>query len=195
MFFIQKSVFALLRFYYNVSVSAFCHMKHSTKLYYIIKGVLLCFFTFQIWVSVYVWVYNFLQSYKSQSYKSQSPLQREIFLFKSLFKNYSERLVLTSKCFPLFVTSQIVNPAYWNSTGWQVGRTLDWALHVSKSSPSAGVFISLYFWWKPTVFRKFWMSFPFHLACNVWKSSVCEWSSALCTALPGKPPALPLADN
>ncbi len=30
------------------------------------------------------------------------------------------------------------------------------------------VFISLYFWRKPTVFRKFWMSFSFHLACNVW---------------------------
>ncbi len=29
-------------------------------------------------------------------------------------------------------------------------------------------FISLYFWWKPTVFRKFWMSFSFHLACNFW---------------------------
>ncbi len=27
-------------------------------------------------------------------------------------------------CFPLFVTSQIVNPAYRNSTGVQVGRTL-----------------------------------------------------------------------
>ncbi len=35
--------------------------------------------------------------------------------------------------FPVFVTSQIVNPAYWNSTGWRVGRTLGWALHVSKS--------------------------------------------------------------
>ncbi len=54
-------------------------------------------------------------------------------------------------CFPLFVTSQIVNPAYWNST---CGRTLGWVLHVSKSKPSAGVFISPYFWWKPTVFRK-----------------------------------------
>ncbi len=29
--------------------------------------------------------------------------------------------------FPVFVTSQIVNPTYWNSTGW--------ALHVSKSKP------------------------------------------------------------
>ncbi len=30
--------------------------------------------------------------------------------------------------------------------------TLGWAQHVSKSKPGAGVFISLYFWWKPTVF-------------------------------------------
>ncbi len=61
--------------------------------------------------------------------------------------------------FPVFVTSQIVNPAFWNSNGWRVARTLGWALHVSKSKPSAGVFISLYFWWKPTVFRKCGMSF------------------------------------
>ncbi len=27
-------------------------------------------------------------------------------------------------CFPVFVTSQIVNPAYGNSNGWGVGRTL-----------------------------------------------------------------------
>ncbi len=49
------------------------------------------------------------------------------------------------------MTSQIVNSTYGNSTGWQVGRTLGWALHVSKSKPSAGVFTSLYFLWKPTV--------------------------------------------
>ncbi len=60
-----------------------------------------------------------------------------------------------------------INPAYGNSNDWGVGRTLGWALHVSKSKPSAGVFISLYFWWKPTVFGKFWMSFSFHLAYNV----------------------------
>ncbi len=48
----------------------------------------------------------------------------------------------TTKLFPvLIVTSQILNPAYWNSIGWLMGeQTL------------CGVFISLYFWWKPTVF-------------------------------------------
>ncbi len=49
----------------------------------------------------------------------------------------------------------------------QKGRTLGWALLVSKSKPSAGVFISLYSWWKPTVFRKLWMSFSFNLEYNV----------------------------
>ncbi len=46
------------------------------------------------------------------------------FVFKkSLFKNYNERLGLQS-CFPVFVTSQIVNCAYGNLNGWGLGRTL-----------------------------------------------------------------------
>ncbi len=87
---------------------------------------------------------------------------------KSLFKNYNERLVWTTKLFFCICDITKINPAYGNSNGWQVGRTLGWALHVSKSKPSAGVFILLYFWRKLTVFRKFWMSFSFHLACNAW---------------------------
>ncbi len=45
---------------------------------------------------MYVWAYKDLQSYKSQS-----PLQMEIFRLKkiSLFKNYNERLVWTTKLF------------------------------------------------------------------------------------------------
>ncbi len=46
-------------------------------------------------------------------------------------------------CFPVFVTSQIVNPAYGNSNGWRVGRTLGWALHVSKSKPSLYITVFL----------------------------------------------------
>ncbi len=69
---------------------------------------------------------------------------------KSLFKNYNEGSFGLQSCFPVFVTSQILNPTYGNLNGWRVGRTLGWALHVSKSKPSMGVFISLYFWWKPT---------------------------------------------
>ncbi len=59
-------------------------------------------------------------------YKSQSPLQREIFhFFKSLFKNYSERLVWTTKLFScICVISQEINPVYGNSNGWRVGRSL-----------------------------------------------------------------------
>ncbi len=37
-------------------------------------------------------------------------------------------------CFPVFVISQIVNPAYRNFNGWG-GGTLGWGLHVSKSKP------------------------------------------------------------
>ncbi len=47
-------------------------------------------------------------------------------------------------CFPVFVTSQIINSAYWNSTGWRVERTLGYVLHDSQSKPSGGVFISLF---------------------------------------------------
>ncbi len=82
------------------------------------------------------------------------------FLFKkSLFKNYNEWLVWTTKLFSCICDVTKINPANGNSNGWGVGRTLGWALHVSKSKPGAGVFISLYFWRKPTVFRKLWMSF------------------------------------
>ncbi len=46
---------------------------------------------------------------------------RYFVLKKSLFKNYNELFGLQS-CFPVFVTSQIVNPAYANSNGWGVWR-------------------------------------------------------------------------
>ncbi len=61
-----------------------------------------------------------------QSYKSQSPLQREIFrfFFKSLFKNYNERLVWTTKLFSCICDITKINPAHGNSNGWRVGRTL-----------------------------------------------------------------------
>ncbi len=94
--------------------------------------------------------------YKVTNFKVHSK-GRYLVLKKSLFKNYSERLVWTTKLFT-------VNPAYWNSTGWRLGRMLGWALHVSKSKPSASAFISQCFWWKPTVFRKFGMSFSLHIS-------------------------------
>ncbi len=64
-------------------------------------------------------------------------------------------------CFPVFVTSQIVNPAYGNSNGWRVGRTLGWALHVSKSKPVIYHCISD---GNQLFSENFWMSFSFHLA-------------------------------
>ncbi len=80
------------------------------------------------------------------------------FFFLSLFKNYNERLVWTTKFFSCICDIKD-NPAYWNSTRWWVGR-------ISSC-----------------------------LANNVWLSSVSERSSALCTALPGKPQALPLQQH
>ncbi len=58
-------------------------------------------------------------------YKSQSPLQMEIFRLK---KNFSRTTTNGSfglqRCFPVFVTSQILNSAYGNLNGWRVGRML-----------------------------------------------------------------------
>ncbi len=105
------------------------------------KGVLLCFFTFWILVRVQCVCLGIKRSTKLQISKS-TPKGDILFLKKSLFKNYNE-LGLQS-CFPVFVTSQILNPAYRNSNGWGGWRTLGWALHVSKSKTGAGVFISLF---------------------------------------------------
>ncbi len=102
------------------------------------------------------------------------------FVFKkSLFKNYSEQLVWTTKLF-----SSICDITNCKSRllkfDWLAGGENTW------------LSFALYFWWKPTFFRKIWMSFSFHLAYNVWKSSICERRSVLCTALPGKSRSLPL---
>ncbi len=82
--------------------------------------------------------------------------------------------------------------AYWNSNGWGLGRTLGWALHISKSKPGASVFISLYFWRKPTVFRKLWMSFRFILHAMSDKAAFVSGALLCVQPLPGKPRSLPL---
>ncbi len=90
-----------------------------------------------------------------RSTKLQISKSTPIFCLKnSLHFNYNEPLIWTTKL--LSFICDITNcKSYWNSTGWLAGRTLGWAPHVSKSKPSADVFKSLYFWWKPNVFRKF----------------------------------------
>ncbi len=89
--------------------------------------------------------------------------RRYLILNNSFSRTATNSSLGLQSCFPLFVTSQIVNPAYWNSSCWLVGRTIGWALDVSKSKPSAGVFISLYFWWKPNCFQKMLCHFHFIL--------------------------------
>ncbi len=107
------------------------------------------------------------------------------------------------------MTSQIVNPAYGNSNDWWVGRTLGWALHVSKSKPSAGVFISLYFWWKPTVSENFGCHFNFilHIMSDkaafvrgalFWNLELSRSNSASCWQiinLPSKTPSKLFANH
>ncbi len=49
---------------------------------------------------------------------------RYFIFFKSLFKNYSERLVWTTKLFSCMCDITRINPVYGNSNGWRVGRSL-----------------------------------------------------------------------
>ncbi len=69
-------------------------------------------------------MFGYQTIYKVTNLKVHSKGRYFVF-FKSLFKNYNERLGSfgLQSCFPLFVTSQIVNP-YGNLNGWPVGRTL-----------------------------------------------------------------------
>ncbi len=67
---------------------------------------------------VYVLALNDLQSYKSES-----PLQREIFRKKNPFSRTTMNGSFgLQSCFPVFVTSQIVNPAYSNLNGWSTAH-------------------------------------------------------------------------
>ncbi len=92
------------------------------------KGVLLCFFTFWILVSVKCVCLGIKRSTKLQTSKS-TPKGDISFLNKSLFKNYNERLIWTTGLFSGVCDITKINPAYGNSNGG-VGRTLGWALHV-----------------------------------------------------------------
>ncbi len=76
--------------------------------------------------------------YKVTNLKVHSTGRYFVFL-KSLFKNYNKRLVWTTQFFSCICVITKENPANINSTGWQMGRKLGWAPHISKSKPSAGV--------------------------------------------------------
>ncbi len=134
--------------------------------------------------------------YKVTNLKVHSKGRYFIFL-KSLFKNYNERLIWTTKLFSCICDITKINIAYRNSNGWQVGRTLVWALHVSNWNPVRVFLYDCIFWWKPTVFRKLWMSFSFHLAYNVIKQFVsrallcvqCYRGNLALSTTPTAPPA------
>ncbi len=125
-----------------------------------VKEILLCFSTFFILVRMF----GHITIYKVTNLKVHSKEKKNPF---SRTTTVGEMDRLDYKGVFMHLWHHKDNPAYWNSTGWE-GGGLGWALHASESKPSAGVHISLYFWWKPTVFRTCWMLFSFHLACNVW---------------------------
>ncbi len=125
-----------------------------------------------ILVGVYVRAYTDLQSDKSQS-----PLKREIFhyyYYYFFFQELQRTANLDYKVVFLYLWYHKDNPAHWKLNGWGAGRTLGWALHASKWKPSAGFYITVFLMetncfqeMLDVVFIKCWMSFSFHLACNV----------------------------
>ncbi len=136
-----------------------------------------------------VCMFGHKKTYKVTNLKVYSKGRYLVFK-KSLFKNYNEWLVWTTKLFSCICDVTKNKSRIQKFEWWGVGRTLGWALHVSKSKPGAGVFISLYFWWKPTIFRN--DGCHFHFILHVMSDKAVFVSSALCTALPGKPRSVPL---
>ncbi len=94
---------------------------------------------------------------------SKSTAKSDISFKKILFQELQRTARLDYKVIFLYFWYHKNKSHLRKLNGWRGGRTLGWALHISKSKPGAGVFISLYFWWKPTDFRKWWMLFSFHL--------------------------------
>ncbi len=97
-------------------------------------------------------------------------------------------------CCPVFVTSQIVNPAYGNSNGWWVGRTLIEHCRFQNRNP---VWVFLYHLisdGNQLFSENFGCHFHFILHIMSDKAAFVRGalSSVLCTALPGKPRSLPL---
>ncbi len=109
---------------------------------------------------------------------------------KILFKNYNEWLVWTTKLFCCICDITKINPAYWNSTGWRVGRTLGWALHIS--TPKPWCFYITVFLMDTNCLQKM-LDVIFYFILHIMSDKAAFVSGALlCVALPGKPRSLPL---
>ncbi len=100
-----------------------------------LKGVLLCFFTFWNLVSEYCVCLVIKLSTKSQISKSTLKGDFYLFIFLSLFKNYSERLVWTTKLFSSNCDIRNCKSRLLEFNWLAGGGMLGWALHVSKSKP------------------------------------------------------------
>ncbi len=90
------------------------------------------------------------------------PFQERVHTF-----SYNERLVWTTKLFScICVVTKIILPMKIWMVGWW-GESLVEHCTLQKQNPEQ-LFIYHYFWRKPTVFRKCWMSFLFNLAYHFW---------------------------
>ncbi len=86
------------------------------------------------------------------------------FVFKkSLFKNYSKRLVWTTKLFSCICDITNCKSRLRKFQWLGGGRLVEHCTFQNQNPAGAGVFISLYFWWKPTVSENYGCHFHFIL--------------------------------
>ncbi len=112
-----------------------------------------------------------------RSTKLQISKSTHFFFFLS--KNYNKRLVWTTKlCSCICDITKIIPPTkIWMVSGW--GECLVEHSTFQNRNPVWVFFISLYFWWKPTVFRKCWMSFSSLWDYGIYKFNVITVSLQL----------------
>ncbi len=82
------------------------------------------------------------------------------FIFKNPFQELQRTARLDYKVVFLYLWYHKNKSCLWK---FEWGERLVEHCMFSKSKPGAWFFISLYFWWKPTVFRKLWCHFHFIL--------------------------------
>ncbi len=120
--------------------------------YFAIKGVLLCFFTFWILVCV-VCMFGHKKICKVTNLKVHS--KGRYFVFKkSLFKNYNERLVWTTKLFSCICDITKLNPAYGNSNGRGGGENAWLSTARFKIKTQCGCFYITVFLMETNCFQK-----------------------------------------
>ncbi len=139
---------------------------------------------------MYVWALNNLQSYKSQS-----PLQREIFRFKKnpFSRTTTNGLIWTTKLFSCICDIKKINPAHGNSKMvWRGGeKTLSWVLHVSNQKPRGGCFYITVLIGGNQLFSEY-FGCHFHFILHIMSDKAVLWWEELCFCIQQLPGNLDL---